>query len=161
MEKVEVKQSDDGSTADTFQSLTLRPGSISSRRRIGLLPSYPLGRSAADHRALFLLANVAGVDREQCEKDSFCGGHGICAFELRGNRFMEPIDSFMIDLYRDLFLEPSRQWKLDHSLIDYNLCRLRKCMQLYTQQTNDAALLSLKEMPMALEFFLQIDGRED
>ena len=85
MEKVEVKQPEDGSTADTFQALILWPGSISSRRRIGLLPSYPLGRNDADHRALFLLANVAGIDREQCEKDSFRDGHGICTFELKGN----------------------------------------------------------------------------
>lgn len=110
MQQVEEKQqSEHESPAVTFQPLTLRPGSTSRRRRISLLPAYPLGRNEADRRALFLLANVFGIDRDQCEKDSFCGGHGICAFEFKENRFMEPINSFIIDLYRDLFLEPSRQ----------------------------------------------------
>ena len=145
---------------EEYQPRTLRPSSLNSRQRLGLLPAYPSAKSLPEKDTILLLANVTQVDRQRREKDSFCGGHGIAAFELKQNRFMDPIDSFMIDVYRDLFVEPSRKWKIECSIIDYNLSRLRKCMALYTAQTNEAALLSFDEWPMALEFFLQIDGSD-
>ena len=148
------------SRMNEYQPRTFRPNSINSQRRLGLLPAYPSARTQAEKDAILLLSNVAQVDREKREKESFCGGHGIAAFELKQNRFMDPIDSFIVDLYRDLFVEPSRRWKIEGSIIDYNLCRLRRCMALYTAQTNEAALLSFDEWPMALEFYLQIDGRD-
>jgi hypothetical protein len=148
------------SRMEDYQPRTFRPGSINSQRRVGLLPAYPSARDRADKHAILLLSNVAQLDRERREKESFCGGHGIGTFELKQNRFMDPIDSFMIDLYRDLFVEPSQRWKIECSIIDYNLCRLRKCMTLYTAQTNEPALLSFDEWPIALEFYLQIDGKD-
>jgi hypothetical protein len=144
-------------TAVEVQLRTIRPGSISSQQRIELLPAYP--RANSNSRVLLLLSNVANVDRDACEQRSFCGGNGVCPYEFRQYSYVESIDSFMIDLYRDLFIEPSRLWKINHSIIDYNLTRLRKCMDLYTKQTNEPALASLNELTLALEFFLQIDGK--
>jgi hypothetical protein len=148
-----------GDCATEYQPRTFRPGSINSQRRAEILPAYPLTRNEANRRVLLLLSNVANVDREKCENDSFCGGHGVCPFEFQQHRYVEPIDSFMVDLYRDLFIEPSQIWKIHHSLIDYNLSQLRKCMDLYTKQTNEPALSSFNELTIALEFFLQIDGK--
>ena len=141
------------------QPLTFRSGSINSQQRAAILLAYPLARNATRHRVLLLLSNEATVDRDQSENEFFCGGNGFCPFEFKQHRYVELIDSFMLDLYRELFIESSQQWKIHYSLIDYNLSRLRKCMQLYTKQTNDPAVSSFNELPMALEFFLQIDGK--
>jgi hypothetical protein len=156
MEKQEfdTEQSDGCSTA-AYQPCTLRPRSINSLRRLEILPAYPLAKNDKTRRVLLLLSNVLNVNRNQFESES----HGFCPFEFKEHRYVEAVDSFMIDLYRDLFIEPSQQWKIPYSLIDYNLTRLRKCMQMYTKQTNEPALLSLNELPIALEFFLQIDGK--
>jgi hypothetical protein len=142
-----------------YQPHTFRPGSVNCQRRSKLLPAYPSVKNDTTHRELLLLPNVANINRDKFEQNSFCGGYGVCPFEFIQHRYVESVDSFMIDLYRDLFIEPSQQWKIHYSLIDYNLSRLRKCMQLYTEQTKEPALLSLNEWPIALEFFLQIDGK--
>ena len=158
-EKQEKEKESDQCFVTAYQSRTIRPNSINSTRRVELLPAYPLSKSD-DHRlVLLLLSNVHNVDRDRCEKESFCGGNGICPFEFKQYRYMEPIDSFMMNFYRDLFIEPSRRWKIHYSLIDYNLSRLQKCMELYTKQTKEPALSSLNELTTALEFFLQIDGK--
>lgn len=142
----------------TYVSRTIRLDNITSRRRYELLPGYPLAK--VDLRTLPLLANVATVNRDACEKESFLGGHGICPYEFKRYRYIDAIDSFMLELYQDLLIEPSRRWKIHRSLIDYNLCRLRKCMNLYTEQTREPALSTLNELPCALEFYLQIDGKK-
>jgi hypothetical protein len=170
--KEEEKQSDDCSTITTtiaaaaaaaaaaaYQSRTIRPGTINSERCVGLLPAYPLARSDQHRRVLLLLSNVPNVDRDQCEEESFCGGNGVCPFEFKQHRYIEPIDSFMMDLYQNLFIEPSQKWKIHYSLIDYNLSRVRNCMQLYTKQTKEPAISSLNELAIVLEFFLQMDGK--
>jgi hypothetical protein len=160
-EENQQQQSENSSrTALVYQPRTFRPGSINSQRRAALLPAYPLAKSDNQRRVLLLLSNVHNVDRNEYEKESFCGGNEVCPFEFKQYGFVEPIDSFMIDLYRDLFIEPSRQWKISYSLIDYNLSRLRKSMELYTKQTMDSPISSLNELTSALEFFLQIDGKK-
>jgi hypothetical protein len=161
---VEEKQDDNNgpdvaATGAKYELRTIRPGSISSQRRAELLPAYPQAANDNHRTPILLLSNVAIVDRGTYEKQSFCGGNGVTPYEFRQYGYVEPIDSFMIDLHRDLFIEPSRRWKIDHSIIDYNLSRLRKCMDLYTKQTNEPALLSFNELTLALEFFLQIDGK--
>jgi hypothetical protein len=159
-ENVEEKQPNNGPGVDvTYKARTIRPGSVNGQRRIGLLPAYP--SASGSGRILLLFSNVANVDRVTCENQSFCGGNGVCPFEFRQHRYVESIDSFMIDFYRHLFIEPSRQWKINHSLIDYNLSRLRQCMDLYTKETKEPALLSFNELIVALEFYLQIDGKRE
>jgi hypothetical protein len=147
------------STAAPYQIRTFRPSSLTSQRRADLLPAYPLARDTNNKHTLLLLPNVTNVDRAKCEMESFCGGEGICPFEFTKHRYMESIDSFMNDLFQDLFIEPSRQWKIPYSIIDFNLSRLRRCMDIYKKQTQDAAIASFQELPLALEFFLQIDGK--
>ena len=150
-------EGDGGGRKYTYVSRTIRLDSVTSRRRYELLPGYPLAR--INLRTLPLLANVATVDRDACENESFLGGHGICPYEFKRYRYIDPIDSFLLDLYQDLFVGPSRRWRIDRFLIDFNLSRLRKCMNLYTEQTRQPALSSLNDLPLALEFYLQIDGK--
>ena len=153
------QQEPDGCSARSYQARTFRSGSNNTQRRAALLPAYLLPKTNTHHRVLLLSSNVPGIDRDSCEKQSNGGGYGVCPFEFKQYRFVESVDTFMMDFYRDLFIEPSRRWKIHYALIDYNLSRLRTCMQLYTQQTRQPALLSFQELPVALEFFLQIDGK--
>ena len=153
------KVNEDADCSSVYEPCTFRPNSINSERRRRILPAYPLARDNSTDRTLLLLCNVPHVNREMFENKSFCGGHGFCPFNFVQHRYVEAIDSFMIDLYRDLFERTSRQWKIPCSIIDYNLSRLRTCMQMYTQQTNEPAVASLSEWPLALEYFLQIDGK--
>jgi len=141
-----------------YQPRTFRLSSVTSERRRALLPAYPLGKFDTRPTVL-LLANVHNVDREQLEMQSYSGGMGFCPFELQAQRVLDPIDSFMMDFYQNLYILPSQRWNINLGLIDYNLLRMRKCMEKYTQQTGVPALLSLDELPMALEFYLQMDGK--
>lgn len=139
-----------------YQPKTFRPDSVKSARRHALLPAYPLARNA-QRRALLLLPNVANVDREELEKQSYCGG--VCLFQFKLYGQVTPINCFMGDFYQSIFVESGRRWNIDYSIIDFNLCRLRTCIEEYTAQTREPAMLSFDEYPMALEFYLQIDGK--
>jgi hypothetical protein len=151
------EEAQNGPSASLYQPRTIRPGSGTSARRLELLPSYPLGGKDKGRRTLLLLANVPNVDRDDMEEKSFRGA--LCPFTLKQHQFDDTIDSFFIQLYREMFDEPNRRWNLDKSIIDYNLSRLRTCMNKYTEQTGKPAILSLNELPMALEFYLQFDGQ--
>ena len=138
-----------------YQPRTFRASSVNSQRRRAILPAYALAKN--DSRpALLLLTNVHDVDRQEMERQSYYGG--LCPFEFKQHGHVEPVHSFMVGFFEDTFVEPARRWNIDYSIIDYNSSRLRKCMEQYTRQTGQPALLLFDEFPMALEFFLQIDG---
>lgn len=143
----------------TYRSRTMRPNSINSQRRAELLPAYPLDRDSSRDKTLLLLSNVLNVDRDECEKESFCGGNGICPFEFKQYRYVASIDSFMMDLFQELFVETSQRWKINYALIDYNMTRLRTCMDIYRKQTGEPAIICFQELSIALEFYMQIDGK--
>jgi hypothetical protein len=141
-----------------YRPRTIRLDTPNSRERYELLPSYPL-ESKSHRSTMLLLANMHDVDRDALERQSFGGSHGVCPFEFRRHRFVHPVESFMVDFFEDCFYEPSRRWNIDYSIVDYNLYRLRQCMDKYTVQTEQPAILSIADLPMALEFYLQIDGK--
>ena len=83
-------------------------------------------------------------------------------------------DSFMLSIYRQLLVDLSDKWQISIPLLDYNLARLRHCARqclLRLQQTQRqeqlqlipripvTATFSIEELPVALEFYLQIDGK--
>ena len=101
----------------------------------------------------------------------------LSSFELTENN-LELIDnlkdSFMLSIYRQLLVDLSDKWQIGIPLLDYNLARLRQCARqclLQRQQTErqeqlqliprlpDTATFSIEELPLALEFYLQIDGK--
>ena len=82
-------------------------------------------------------------------------------------------DSFMISIYRELLHDLSKKWNISIPLLDYNFARLRQCAktcieQLQQQQRQEqlqlipsiptTATFSIEELPVALQFYLQIDG---
>ena len=152
-------------TIHEYPTRTLKSSSVTSQRRRSLLPAYP--RHKHDSRpALLLLANVNTIDRDFMEVLSYSGDndHGNlehCPFKMEIQSNYEFLPSFLIDFYQKLYLDANRRWKLKLSLIDYNLTRLHKCMDKYSKQVGEAATASIDELPLALEFYLQIDGNND
>jgi hypothetical protein len=81
-----------------------------------------------------------------------------------------PSDSFISSIYHQLLLDLSFRWNMNIFLLDYNLARLRKCADKCLQQlhraqekhgkmnTCRATPFSIEELPLALEFYLQMDG---
>lgn len=78
-------------------------------------------------------------------------------------------DSFLISVYQQCLSDLSRKWKISIPLLDHNLARLHQCVRqcLVVWQatlplnvtTPTTATFSIEELPRALEFYLQIDGR--
>ena len=68
-------------------------------------------------------------------------------------------DSFLRHYYEQLYLKPSQQLIVDIPIIDYNLMRLRKCVaEIAAQRAHQPTMLTLDELPLALEFYMQMDG---
>lgn len=148
---------------NNYPPRTVNFSSRTSRRRRLLLPAYPFHK--LDTRPpLLLLANVANIDRNLMSILSYNGDNNsgqfpYCPFKFVFNLQHEFLPSFLIDFYQKLYLETSERWKISQFLIDYNLVRLQQCMERYSKQVGEAALASIDELPMALEFYLQIDGK--
>lgn len=75
-------------------------------------------------------------------------------------------DSFLISIYRQCLSDLAQKWKIGIPLLDYNLARLqqfaRQCLALWQQPNAPPPLTAtfpIEELPLALEFYLQIDGR--
>ena len=82
-------------------------------------------------------------------------------------------DSFLISIYRQLLVDLSSRWNIGIPILDFNLARLRQCakkclLQLQQQQRQEqlqlqitiptTATFAIEELPLALEFYLQMDG---
>ena len=136
---------------------------FNNMERRSLLPAYPMHR-LEERPSYLLLPNVHTIDRDFMEmlsysgNDDDVGNHEYCPFTFTIDSKHEFIPSFIIDFYQKLFQQTSNRWKLPCSLIDYNLIQLEKYMNRHSKQTGEAALALLSELPMALEFYLQIDG---
>lgn len=83
-------------------------------------------------------------------------------------------ESFFIAIYRQCLSDLSWKWKISIPLLDYNLARLQRCAQQCLalwqrpewQDSRPGNLsppatgnFSIDEIPLALEFYLQIDGK--
>lgn len=83
-------------------------------------------------------------------------------------------DSFMISMHQQLLVDLSKKWHISIPLLDYNLARLRRCAKLCLEQLQQrarqeqlqllarlpvTATFSVEELPLALEFYLQMDGQ--
>ena len=75
------------------------------------------------------------------------------------------IPSFFWPLYQDLYSSLVERLHLDVAIIDYNYDRLSKCINMWAKErierfnrSIDEVTLDEREYPIALEFYLQIDG---
>ena len=99
----------------------------------------------------------------------------ITSFDLieHNLEMIDPVqDSFMLSIYRQLLYNLSLKWEVSIPILDHNLARLRqcakKCLEQIQQQERQenlqfisslptTATFSIEELPLALEFYLQID----
>ena len=80
----------------------------------------------------------------------------------------------MISMYQQLLVDLSKKWHISIPLLDHNLARLRRCAKLCLEQLQQrarqeqlqllarlpvTATFSIEELPVALEFYLQVDGQ--
>ena len=69
-------------------------------------------------------------------------------------------DSFLICFYQNLYIKTKKKLKVDIPIIDFNLTRLRNCIgKVVVQRGQQQTMLSTDELALALEFYLQIDGK--
>ena len=78
------------------------------------------------------------------------------------------IPSFFWPIYEELFANVVEHLHVDLAIIDYNYARLTKCVDLWAkerlirfQKTDYEVTLNQREYAIALEFFLQIDGKRE
>lgn len=77
------------------------------------------------------------------------------------------VASFLRDTYQRFFGDLIERLKVDMTLLDFNYTRLNKYMRLlmdeqirvFNLRPSEVQLIQEKEYPLALEFFLQFDGR--
>lgn len=62
-------------------------------------------------------------------------------------------ESFMSDLYHRFYADLQQRWHIDLPIIDYNLARLKKLAEQHQFR------FTVDDFPLALEFFLQMDGQ--
>ena len=77
--------------------------------------------------------------------------------------------SFFLNIYRQLFGNLLRRLRVDQTILDYNYERLLKCMSILTDERIryrfgtlskiHTEQLSFQEYALALEFYLQFDGK--
>ena len=69
-------------------------------------------------------------------------------------------ESFLLCFYRNLYIKTKKRLKVDIPIIDFNLTRLRHCIGKVVAQRNlQQRMLDNDELAIALEFYLQIDGK--
>ncbi|CAF4166631.1 unnamed protein product [Adineta steineri] len=102
----------------------------------------------------FLLCNVPKqlLTREQYERrqmDAY-----VSTFKLQTWEGIKPhknYPSYMLTMYKNLYVELSKKWSIDKTILDCNLDRLQKCAMM------KHFYFSYPDLPFVLEFFLQMD----
>lgn len=73
-------------------------------------------------------------------------------FFYEENQQRSHIPSFLRFIYRYFYLEPSEHWQISQRILDSNYLRLYEVKQ---------QRFRLQEWPLALEIYLQIDGKQN
>jgi hypothetical protein len=73
---------------------------------------------------------------------------------------MSSCESFLLCFYHNLYVKLKKRLKVDIPIIDFNLTRLRHCIdKVVAQRDQQQTMLNMDELSIALEFYLQIDGK--
>jgi hypothetical protein len=112
----------------------------------------------------FVLFSVTMLSASQLEYRK--RGAFKCQFEYIENKNSH-IPSFMKFVYKNFIVNMSKKLKVDESIIDFNLTRLDEVtiqsvlLNCNTNQKNLNHAYRMQEWPIALEIFLQIDGKQN
>lgn len=83
------------------------------------------------------------------------------SFKLETNdEVIHQNDSFLLIFYEELYGKLKERLKVDVSVLDFNLARLRHCAsQVAAHHHLEQTMFNMDELACALEFYLQIDGQ--
>ena len=165
-----------------YRSHTILPG---NSERLSLLPCFPsqimTSTEMNQEEKTLLLSNIPGkylflvinINNVRCFSVTMlstsqleCRKHGAfkCQFEYIENKKSD-IPSFMKFIYKNFIFNMSKKLKVDESIIDFNLTRLDEVTIESVLNSNNIhhnfnfAYHMHSEWPIALEIFLQIDGK--
>lgn len=158
---------------ETYQSRTMGSHNI---KRMAILPLFPttnvnIEKISASPHALILPAKIAhlllsNVPIGLLSPEYYARmrrGTYPTLFKLdmhpTTTTAIDRNDSFLLCLYNDLYNDLSQRLKVDISILDYNMIRLRLCVdQVVEHYQLNQTMLNMNELACALEFYLQIDG---
>jgi hypothetical protein len=168
----------DNRSSTPYQIRTLATHNMA---RVSLLPLFPMPLSTSSATPHLLLANVPSewlsfvqmsialqypfllvdsLTEPQYARIRRYAYPPLFKFELNTDDKSHAGDSFMGFCYEQLYTKTSQQLKVDIPIIDYNLTRLRQCLAtVAAQRHHQSTMLTIDELPLALEFYLQIDGK--
>lgn len=134
------------------------------------MPCLAHGRASPTQKALLLLSLslsvcVAGHQLTPEEGARRCSRAFRPAFDAFDHD--TTVTSFLRDKYQRFFGDLIERLKVDMTILDFNYIRLNKYMRLlmdeqmrvFKLRPADVQLIHESEYPLALEFFLQFDGR--
>lgn len=76
------------------------------------------------------------------------------------NTAISSCESFLMCFYQNLYVKTKKRLKVDIPIIDFNLTRLHNCIgKVIAQRGQQQTMLNTDELVLALEFYLQIDGK--
>lgn len=142
--------------------------------RLSLLPAFPSlhqhGVVVYRDRDHLLLANIPRHRLTLEQRQLRVRGIFPLSFSLIDERSSHNrLPSFLLNLHEQLYADLCKRLHVDKCIIDYNYERLLKCIYMMTHEriqrrfqssssSSYQEYLPLHEYPMALEFYLQIDG---
>ena len=140
--------------------------------RLFLLPAYPtFDRYGAINRDHLLLANIPrrALTNEQQRRRDYHSFHQ--PFTLIDQSNDVTVRPFFVSIYHHMYEDLTQRFHVDNAILDYNYERLRQCIHIMTQErvrygldpqnTMGREQLRIDEYALALEFYLQIDGKFD
>ncbi|CAF1237545.1 unnamed protein product [Rotaria sp. Silwood1] len=137
-----------------------------NQQRLSILPTFPIVHNDNDDSDLLLLANVCPMQLSPTELVRRQHGQYKHAFDIRDPNASET--SFMVQQYQIYYVSILERFNVDLPIVDHNYARLKYVLELFrkarmrTLSANNKRLehtLYLKdsEMPLLLEFYLQMD----
>ena len=137
--------------------------------RLSLLPAYPtFDRFGPINRDHLLLANIScsNLTKEQRRRRTYHSFHQPFTLTDEGNDIS--VRSPFLEVYDDLYGDLTGRFHIDNAILSYNYERLRTCMNIMIQERIRYGLLAsdtigmkelrMVEYPLAMEFYLQLDG---
>ncbi|CAF1399429.1 unnamed protein product [Adineta steineri] len=130
--------------------------------RMSILPTFPpVVSQSSPTIANLLLTNVSieSLTKEQRERAHNHRFPKLFKLEMNlDNHQTSLCNSFLLYFYDNLYMKLNKRLKVDISILDFNLIRLRQCIDKVVEQRGQRqTMLSIDELPLALEFYLQID----
>ena len=138
--------------------------------RLCLLPAYPtFDRFGPINRDHLLLPNVPRRDlsvEQGRRRDRHLFHQPFTLIDQSNDMTIRP---HLVDIYEYMYCDLVQRFQVDNAILDYNYKRLGECINMMTQErvrygflpenTVGSRQLRMEENVLALEFYLQFDGR--